>query len=86
MEVKVEQELDIRIKGRRKGKVFEIHFFCSGIAQNVFLLFLWGMNKAIGRHAWKVNMSGECWKAEESVLFFIYTPVITVSLASKYDE
>ena len=34
--VKVEQELDIRIKGRRKEKVFEIHFFCSGITQNVF--------------------------------------------------
>ena len=34
-EIKAEQELDIRIKGRRKEKVFVRHFFCSGIAQNV---------------------------------------------------
>ena len=35
-EIKAEQELDIRIKGRRKEEVFVMHFFCSGIAQNVF--------------------------------------------------
>jgi len=36
---------------------------------------------------WKeVDMSGDCWKAEDSVLFSIYTPVIAISLASKYDE
>ena len=41
MEMKGEQESDIRIKGRRKEEVFEILFFCSGITQNVsFLLFL----------------------------------------------
>jgi len=28
-------------------------------------------------------MSGDLWKAKDSVLFFIYTPVIAVSLASK---
>ena len=30
-----EQELDIRIKSWRKEGVFEMHFFCSGITQNV---------------------------------------------------
>ena len=33
---------------------------------------------------WKeVETSGDRSKAEEGVLFFIYTPVITISLASK---
>ena len=33
---------------------------------------------------WKeVETSGDRWKAEDSVLFFIYTPVIPISLASK---
>ena len=36
-ETKEEQELDIRIKGRRKEEAFEMHFFCSGIMQNVSL-------------------------------------------------
>ena len=37
------------------------------------------------RHVWKeVEMSGDRLKAKNSVLFFIDTPVITVSLASKY--
>lgn len=40
MEVKAEQEFDIRIKGRRKGEVFEMHFFYSGIMQNVSFLLL----------------------------------------------
>ena len=31
-------------------------------------------------------MSGDRWKAEDSVVFFIYTPVITVNLASKQEE
>ena len=43
------------------------------------------------RHVWKeVETSGDRWKAEESVLFFIYTlltrdctPAITTSLASR---
>jgi len=30
-----------------------------------------------------VDMSGDHWKAEDSVMFFIYTPVFTVSLAIK---
>ena len=34
----------------------------------------------------KVDMSGDSWKTENSVLFFIYTPVITVGLASKQEE
>ena len=33
---------------------------------------------------WKeVETSGDHWKAEETVLFFIYTPVIPIGLASK---
>ena len=37
----------------------------------------------MGRHAWKkVDMSGDRWKAEDNVMFFIYTPVFIVSLAS----
>jgi len=40
-EVKEEQELDIRIKGRKKVEVFEKYFICLGISENVsFLLFL----------------------------------------------
>ena len=31
----------------------------------------------------EVEMSGDRWEAEDSVLFSIYTPIITVSLASK---
>jgi len=30
-----EQELDVRIKSWRKEEVFVMHFFCSGITQNV---------------------------------------------------
>ena len=30
-----------------------------------------------------MEMSGDDWMTEESVLFFIYTPVITTSLVSK---
>ena len=40
----------------------------------------------IRRHVWmKVDISGDLWKAEDSVLFFIYTPVTTLSLASKHE-
>ena len=36
------------------------------------------------RHAWKkVDMSGDRWKAEDSVMFFIYTSVFIVTLVSK---
>ena len=37
--MKVEQELDIRIKDRRKEEVIEMHFFCLGITQN-FISFV----------------------------------------------
>ena len=33
--MKVEQELDMRVEGRRKEEVFVMHFFCLGITQNV---------------------------------------------------
>ena len=33
----------------------------------------------------EVVTSGDHWKDKESVLFSVYTPVITVSLASKYN-
>jgi len=39
------------------------------------------------RHVWKeVDISGDRWKVEDSVLFLIYAPVITISLASKLKE
>ena len=38
----------------------------------------------MGRHAWKkVHMSGDRWRAQDSIIFFMYAPVIMVSLASK---
>jgi len=39
-EMKVEQELDIRIKGQRKEEVFVVHFFYSGITQNGSFIFM----------------------------------------------
>ena len=57
-------------------EVFVMHFFCLGITQNVsFFCFL--------RDRQSNGESGDGSKAKESVLFFIYTPVITISLASK---
>ena len=48
-----------------------------------FPLFLWGIEKVIGRHAWKkVDITGDRRKAEDSVWFFIYTPIIALGLAS----
>ena len=38
------------------------------------------------KHVWKEVEMSDRWKAEDSILFSIYTPVIAVSLASKYDE
>jgi len=36
------------------------------------------------RHVWMgVGTCGDCWKVVKSVLIFIYTPVISISLASK---
>jgi len=36
------------------------------------------------RQVWmEVETCGDCWTVEESVLIFIYTPVISISLASK---
>ena len=36
------------------------------------------------RYVWKeVEVCGGCWTTEESVLIFIYTPVISLNLASK---
>ena len=44
--MKEEQELNIRIKGWRKEEVVEIHFFCSGITQNLsFFCFFEGQTK-----------------------------------------
>jgi len=40
-EMKVEQGLDIRIKGRRNREVFVMHFFCSVIAKNVTFFFFY---------------------------------------------
>ena len=38
--LKVEQELDIKIKDQGKGGVFRMHFFCLGITQNASFLLL----------------------------------------------
>ena len=36
------------------------------------------------RHVWmELEMCGQCWTAEENILIFIYTLVITISLASE---
>jgi len=38
----------------------------------------------IGRHAWRgAGMSGDRWKVGDNVMYSIYVPVFTVSLASK---
>ena len=45
-----------------------------------FLLFLWGIEKEKRRQVWmEVETWGDCW----SVLIFIYTPVIYISLVNK---
>ena len=38
-----------------------------------------------GRQAWVKNSNDDCWKADDSAMFFIsyYTPVFNVGLASK---
>ena len=71
--MKTEQELDIRVKGGRKEGVFVMHFFCSGIAQSVSFV----STRDRQSDGEKVNMSCDRWKAEDSVLFFIYTPVFS---------
>ena len=41
----------------------------------------------VGRYGWKeVDTGGDRWKVGDSVMFFIYITVFTVSLASKKDR
>ena len=50
----------------------------------MFLFFYFYEDKVMGRHAWnKVDINGDRWKTEDSAMFFIYTPIITVSVARK---
>jgi len=56
--MKVEQELDIRIKSQRKKEVSVMHLFCSEITQNVLSFVamrnrqrLWGDMRGSG-HEW----------------------------------
>ena len=66
-------------------EVFVMHIFSSrDNAECFFLLFLWGIDKVAGRHAWKkADMSGGRWAAEDSIMFFIHTPVFTVSFGKQ---
>ena len=50
-----------------------------------FLLFLWGIEKEKRRQVWmEAETCGESRKVVKSILIFIYTPVISLSLASKF--
>ena len=52
-----------------------------------FLLFLWGIEKEKRRQVWmEVETCGESRKVVKNVLIFIYTPVISLSLASKFSQ
>ena len=62
--------------------VFVMHFFCLGDNTEYFCSFVSLRDRQ--SHVWMgVETCGDCWMAEESVLIFIYTPVISISLASK---
>ena len=52
-----------------------------------FLLFLWRIDKEKRRQVWmEVETCGESRKVVKSVLIFTYTPVISLSLASKFSK
>ena len=52
-----------------------------------FILFLWGIDKEKRRQVWmEVGTCGESRKIVKSVLIFIYTPAISLSLASKFSK
>jgi len=47
-----------------------------------FRLFLSGIDKVMRKHVWmEVETCGDSWKVVENVLIFIYTLVISPSLA-----
>ena len=77
MEMKVEQESNIRIKCREKAEVIEIHFFLL-LRDNTecffkFFFVSMGGRKSNGKRGMgeKVGMSSDHWEAEDSVMFFI---------------
>ena len=75
MEVKAEQELDIRIKG-----LWDAFLLLRDNAE-CFLSFA-SLRDRQSDEETCLDTGGDRWRDEDSVLFFIYTPVITVSLAS----
>jgi len=73
------------MESMKATEVFFCHTFLLFRDNRVFISFvsLRDRDKAIRRHLRKeVEMCGDGWKTENGVLLFIYTPVITVSLAS----
>ena len=80
--------------GKHKGYGNERKFFvvCFLLFKGLrrmfsFLLFLWGIDKEKRRQVWmEVETCGESRKVVKSVLIFIYTPVISLSLASKFSQ
>ena len=80
--------------GKHKGygnerKFFVVFFFCLRDYTECFLsfCFFWGIDKERRRQVWmEVETCGESRKVVKSVLIFIYTPVISPSLVSKFSK
>ena len=72
------------MKATGMKEVFVEYVFCSRIAQNVLFHFGSLSDKVMRRHVWmEVETSCDSWEVVKSFLIFIYTPVISISLASK---
>ena len=71
-----------------KGSFCGVFLLFKGRRRMVsFLLFLWGIEKAKRRQVWmEVETCGESRKVVKSVLIFIYTSVISLSLWSKFSQ
>ena len=72
-----------------KGGFFVVCFLLFKRLRRMFsfLLFLWGIDKEKRRQVWmEMETCGESRKVVKSVLIFIYTPVISLSLASKFSK
>ena len=77
--------------GKHEGYGNERKFFvvCFLLLRRMFsfLLFLWGIDKEKRRQVWmEVETCGESRKVVKSVLIFIYTPLISLSLVSKFSK
>ena len=71
-----------------KGSFCGVFLLFKGLRRMFsFLLFPWGIDKEKRRQVWmEVETCGESRKVVKSVLIFIYTPVISLSLASKFSK